>query len=159
MKEKTCCFTGHRYIPGKIRRKLKKKIREAVLLLIEKGVLYFWAGGALGFDTLAAEVVISLKRKYKDIKLIMVYPCKDQTRFWKKKDIRKYEYIKQKSDKVVYISDEYTRSCMHERNRHLINNSKYCVCFLTKDSGGTAYTVDYAIKKGTNVINLAFYNE
>ncbi len=156
MKEKTCCFTGHRYIPGKIRRKLKKKIREAVLLLIEKGVLYFGAGGALGFDTLAAEVVISLKRKYKDIKLIMVYPCKDQTRFWKKKDIRKYEYIKRKSDKVVYISDEYTRRCMHERNRHLINNSKYCICFLTRDSGGTAYTVDYAMKMGTEVINIAF---
>ena len=86
MKEKTCCFTGHRYIPGKIRRKLKKKIREAVILLIEKGVIYFGAGGALGFDTLAAEVVLSLKRKYKNIKLIMVYPCKDQTRFWKIKN-------------------------------------------------------------------------
>ena len=44
---------------------------------------------------------------------------------------------------------------MHRRNRHLVDNSGVCVCYLTKNSGGTAYTVNYAKKQGINVFNIA----
>ena len=30
-----------------------------------------------------------------------------------------------------------------------------CVCYLNRESGGTAYTVRYAGKKGLEIINLA----
>ena len=43
---------------------------------------------------------------------------------------------------------------MHKRNRHLVDNSSVCVCYLNKENGGTAYTVDYAGKKGLEIINL-----
>ena len=56
---------------------------------------------------------------------------------------------------MVYTSQAYTAGCMHKRNRHLVDNSSVCVCYLTKDSGGTAYTVRYARKRGLEVINLA----
>lgn len=45
--------------------------------------------------------------------------------------------------------------CMHRRNRHLVDNSGVCVCYLTRNSGGTAYTVNYAKKQGVNVFNIA----
>ena len=38
------------------------------------GYLYFGAGGALGFDTLAAQTVLDLKKDYPQIKLILVLP-------------------------------------------------------------------------------------
>lgn len=44
---------------------------------------------------------------------------------------------------------------MHRRNRHLVDNSGVCVCYLTRNSGGTAYTVNYAKKQGVNVFNIA----
>lgn len=44
---------------------------------------------------------------------------------------------------------------MHKRNRYLVDNSSVCVCYLTEDTGGTAYTVNYAIKSGLKVINTA----
>lgn len=44
---------------------------------------------------------------YPDIKLILVLPCKNQTRGWKETDIQKYEWIKSKADKVVYTSEHY----------------------------------------------------
>ena len=44
---------------------------------------------------------------------------------------------------------------MHKRNRHLVDNSSVCVCYLNKENGGTAYTVRYAGKKGLEIINLA----
>ncbi len=57
---------------------------------------------------------------------------------------------------MVYTSQEYTKGCMFKRNRHLVDNSSVCICYLTKNNGGTAYTVDYAEKQGLEVINLAF---
>ena len=109
----------------------------------------------MGFDTIAAFAVLKLKERYPDIRLILVLPCFSQTRGWSQEDIEIYDDIKQKADKVVYTSQEYTRGCMHKRNRRLVDDSRYCICYLAERSGGTAYTVEYAQKKGLTVINLA----
>ena len=82
-------------------------------------------------------------------------PCEDQTRGWRSEDIAVYEDIKCRSDKVVYVSREYTPDCMHRRNRHLVDHSGTCICYLTRSAGGTAYTVGYARRKGLRIINVA----
>lgn len=155
MRERTACFTGHREISSfqsfTIRRKLKKTLQE----LIKQGYCYFGTGGALGFDTIAAQTVLDLRKKYPNIKLILVLPCVTQADRWNKNDREIYEYIKEQADKVVYISDQYTRGCMHKRNRHLVENSSVGICYLTQRTGGTAYTVNYALNKGLKVENIA----
>lgn len=93
--------------------------------------------------------------RYPDIRLILVLPCFSQTRGWSQEDIEIYDDIKQKADKVVYTSQEYTRGCMHKRNRHLVDNSSACISYLTENKGGTFYTVNYAKSKGVEVINIA----
>ena len=153
MKNYIACFTGHRIIPLFERATLSKLLEKAVIESIENGYRYFGAGGALGFDTMASFTVLRLRNKYPQIKLILVLPCENQTRSWKAADIEKYEHIKSQADKVVYVSKEYTRDCMHKRNRHLVDNSSLSICYLTKP-GGTAYTVNYAKDNGLKVINL-----
>lgn len=155
LKEKTCCFTGHRDIPSGSYQLVVNKTEEMVESLIEKGYRYFGVGGALGFDTIAALTVLKFKEIYLDVRLILVLPCRNQTRGWSSKDVRVYENIKQQADKVVYTSDEYTRDCMHKRNRHLVDNSSACIAYLTNNKGGTAYTVDYALKHYISVFNIA----
>lgn len=44
---------------------------------------------------------------------------------------------------------------MHLRNRHLADESSYCLCYLTSARGGTKYTVDYCMAHGVKVCNLA----
>lgn len=61
---------------------------------IENRYRYFGAGGARGFDTVATMAVLELKKIYPDIRLILVLPCRNQTRGWKEADIQKYEWIK-----------------------------------------------------------------
>jgi uncharacterized phage-like protein YoqJ len=155
VKEKTCCFTGHRDIPSGAYQRIFSKTEEMVENLIKKGYLFFGAGGALGFDTIAAFTVLKLKEKYPDVRLILVLPCLSQTRGWSSHDVEIYEDIKSRADKVVYTSEEYTRGCMHKRNRHLVDNSSACIAYLTDSKGGTAYTVDYAKKHGLIVYNIA----
>ena len=154
MKNQTVCFTGHRKIPPEQVDALTRQLKSTLIQLISDGYRYFGAGGALGYDTLAAQSVLELKTQYPDVKLILVLPCLSQTRGWSARDIEIYEDIKNKADKVVYTSQEYTKGCMHKRNRHLVYNSSVCVCYLTESTGGTAYTVDYARKNQLTVINL-----
>jgi Protein of unknown function (DUF1273). len=89
------------------------------------------------------------------MKLILVLPCYTQTRNGREKDIEIYKDIKQRSDKFVYISKKYTYKCMFKRNRHLVDNSSVCICYLTKQNGGTAYTMGYAKLNRLHIINVA----
>ena len=155
MREQTCCFTGHRTVPEWQRDSISVALRVTIRNLILSGYQYFGAGGALGFDTMAAQMVLSLKAEFPNIKLILVLPCKNQTDRGREKDRAIYEEIKAQADKVVYITETYTPDCMMRRNRHLVDYSSVCVCYLTRKQGGTAYTVDYAHHKGVRVINLA----
>ena len=155
MKERTCCFTGHRKIPPMQSVEIAERLKTELIKLIDQGYLYFGAGGALGFDTIAAKAVLTLQQSCPQIKLILVLPCKTQTRGWEKEDIAIYEDIKNRCNKVVYTSEDYTRGCMLKRNRHLVDNSSACVCYLTESKGGTAYTVDYARRSGIKIVNLA----
>ncbi len=155
MRNHTACFTGHRKIPFIQIHTIKKNLKKVIVSLIEQGYYFFGAGGALGFDTIAAQTILDLKQDYPQIKLILVLPCPSQANHWRGKDKTVYEEIKAKADKVVYIAQEYTRDCMLTRNRHLVDNSSVCICYLTERSGGTAYTVEYALKKGLKTINLA----
>ena len=155
LRAKTCCFTGHRSLSHEEKLKVAVRLREIIAEQIKAGVVFYGAGGALGFDTLAAQTVLDMKKEHPQLRLILVLPCEDQTKGWRSEDIAVYEDIKRRSDKVVYVSREYMPDCMHRRNRPLVDRSGTCICYLTKTSGGTAYTVDYARRKRLRIINLA----
>ena len=75
MKSRTACFTGHRELPADDLPEISKRLEDTLVKLIEQGYRYFGAGGALGFDTLAAQVVLRLRERYPQIRLILVLPC------------------------------------------------------------------------------------
>lgn len=151
----TCCFTGHREIPENERAALAARLRDTLTALIDRGVTCFSAGGALGFDTLAAQAVLELKQTYPHIRLVLVLPCQDQADRWSAADRAVYNDIVSKADKTVWTAQRYHRGCMHVRNRRLVDEADVCVCYLCHSIGGTAYTVGYARQKGIPVINLA----
>ena len=155
MRSRTCCFTGHRQIPPEKRTEIAGQLGRVIVSLYQRGVRFYGAGGARGFDCLAAQTVLRLRESCPGMKLILVLPCLTQTRGWRPEDVTEYEGIKAQADEVFYTAQQYTRGCMHRRNRHLVDSSGVCVCYLTKNSGGTAYTVNYAKKQGVNVFNIA----
>lgn len=158
MRMKTCCFTGHRIIPPEVLPKLSSELESTLHILIQNGICYFGTGGALGFDTLAAETVLQFKTQYPHIRLILVLPCLDQTKGWPPESIQHYQSILRNADKVVYTSQYYFRGCMHQRNRHLVDCSSICIAYCNRSTGGSAYTVRYAQRQGLKVIYLAKKN-
>ena len=99
MTYKTVCFTGHRKIPYNQLNSIAVRLNETVEKLILSGYCNFAAGGALGFDTMAAECVLKLKKIYPRIKLVLVLPCLTQTKNWRDEDIAVYEKIKNQAPK------------------------------------------------------------
>jgi len=155
-KIKTCCFSGHRQICDEHLIRLPECLTVLLDSLIKKGFRHFKTGGAIGFDTIAALKCLELKNKYPDLSvtLELCLPCRDQTLGWSEMEKSAYRFILERADKVSYESDVYTKGCMHARNRRLVNGSDVCVCYLSTDKGGTAYTCSYAKEKGVEVINL-----
>lgn len=154
MKNKICCFSGHRKMSEE-KSKVYEKLNKQINILINEGYDTFICGGALGFDTLCALAVLKAKDNNECIKLVLALPCENQTKNWRQNDIDIYNSIIEKSDKVIYTSSQYYNGCMHRRNRFMVDNSSCCICYLNNSYGGTAYTVKYADCQGLRIINLA----
>ena len=150
----TVCFTGHRHVTDAEHAWLDDALEHEIERQIQNGARIFRAGGALGFDTMAALCVIKMKEKYPDVSLELVFPCPEQTKNWKADDRLLYEQIKERADSRQYVSDFYFQGVMQNRNRALVDGADLCIAFLRGETGGTAYTVSYAQKKGTPVICL-----
>lgn len=152
---KVACFSGHRKLPQDCN-ELKSSLAATITELINKGVIFFGAGGALGFDMLAEETIIQMKNKYPHIKLILVLPCppEQQTYKWNDNQRQRYNTILSKADKVRILCPAYTKDCMLERNRHLVNNSAHLICYLRENHGGTFYTVKYAERMGIDILHI-----
>ena len=150
----TAFFTGHRSIDAKTQDQIAFVLDYLLKTMVNMGVTTFYAGGALGFDTLAAQAVLRLKDSFPHIKLMLVLPCKKQTRFWNPEDIEVYDYILNKADGVEYIANNYTSTCMHERNDRLVELGDIGVAYLEYSGGGTAYTVNRALNQDKEIINV-----
>ena len=141
---KTCAFTGHReFYDGFSPRKLKKEIKKLIL----QGVDTFYNGMAMGFDLLAAEKTLELKKRYPHIKLILCIPCYNQERNFSEKDKGRYATICKKADEKVLLSDNYYRGCMQNRNKYMVERADVLLAYCVKNTGGAAYTVRCFEKK------------
>ncbi len=152
---KVACFSGHRNLPQDCT-ELQANLEKAIVELIERGVVFFGSGAALGLDQMAAETVLKLKENYPHIRLVMVLPCppEQQSSYWNDEQKKRYSEILQQADKVRILSPQYTEKCMLDRNRHMVDCSAYLICYLREQRGGTFYTVNYAERQGLKIFRL-----
>lgn len=153
------CFTGHRYI-----KENKENLRRRLLRCIEKtikeyGIKDFYAGGAIGFDEMASKAVISLQRKYSEIRLHLILPCSfdEFTIKWTEKQKTQLRNIISSAYSVEYISDKYIDGCMKSRNQMLVDLADgLCICYYNPNDrrSGTGQTVRMSEKKKLRIINL-----
>ena len=155
IKEKSCCFFGHREIIDSVI--IKDKLYSVIEKLItENGVDTFLFGSKSQFNSLSYSVVSELKNKYKFIKRIYVraeYPYIDDSYMnylFKFYEYTYYPSTALKAGKAVYI----------KRNYDMINNSKYSVIYYDKNysnkKSGTEIAYNYALKNRATVYNLYF---
>ena len=155
MKEKTCCFFGHRTINET--EELKSKLIETIeKLIVDENVDAFLFGSKSRFNSLCLELVTEIKEKYPHIKRIYVraeYP-----------DINKQytNYLLESYEETYYPEQIRSsgRAAYVERNYEMINKRKFCIVYYdepnapTTRKSGTKIALDYAIKHKKEVIIL-----
>ena len=161
VKSKSVCFTGHRSqklvwgFNGSDERclKMQDNLRIEIEKTINRGYETFYSGMALGFDLICVETILDLKKKYSDIKIVGVLPCKTQDSKWQVKDRERYRKLLWQLDGVRCIYDNYIGAeCMLERNRFMVDNSALMIALYNGTNGGTKSTIEYARSKGLEII-------
>lgn len=160
--ENCCCFTGHRAnkLPFKFDaadmdfNRFYGRLGSAVSDKIEQGVDTFYCGMANGFDIIAGEYIALVKRVNKSIKLIGVVPYVGQEKGWSAEWQQRYRDLLAECDEVVTLNESYSKWVFDERNRYMVDRSRYVLTYFDGTKGGTGNTVKYAVKNGRDVFNI-----
>lgn len=140
--EKVCAFTGHRQVEENFD---VQRLKEVLAAYIGEGYIDFLCGMAVGFDMLAAELVLKLKADYPQIRLIACIPCEGQSKYFQSAQKSRYKRILQACDEVRVLSDRYYKGCMQARDRYMVENSHLIIAYKRVNEGGTYYTLNYAV--------------
>lgn len=145
------CFTGHR--PEKLtrpERKVKADLEAAIKKAIADGFNVFISGMAPGVDIWAAEIVLRLRDKGADIKLICASPFEGfETRWpdWEKR----YRGIMASADLTRFICSGNVRGVHQIRNVWMVDHSTRVIAVFNGEKSGTKNTIDYANRVGVEV--------
>lgn len=159
MKERTCCFIGHRKIEDTL--ELRTEVYDSIERLItDENVDTFLFGSKSRFNDLCHGLVTEIREKHPYIKRVYVraeYP--DINESYKAYLLKYYEdtYYPEKiigAGKAAYV----------ERNCEMINNSRFCIIYYdeqnapTTRKSGTKIALDYAVKHKKDIIKFPKVN-
>ena len=146
-------FFGHRYMDNiiKVEDLLEEQIRK---LIDENEYVDFLVGRNGDFDQCVSSSVLRVRKNHRDdnsaLVLVLPYPTA--------------EYLNNEN----YFHDYYTdieishtasvahpKSAIQIRNREMVDRADLIICYIEHKNGGAWQTVEYAIKQGKTIINLA----
>ena len=133
MRDKTATFIGHKDCYGV----QEEVVRSYIIELIESGVTEFLCGGMGSFDWMCARIVYKLKKQYPQVRSFLVIP-------YLTFNVLDREYF----DDVIYpegFEKYHFKAAIPARNKYMIENSAYAVCYVDHGWGGAAQTYAKAI--------------
>ena len=148
-----CCFTGHR--PEKlflIDSEIIKALEKAISKAVADGFTTFISGMARGVDIWAAEIVLKLRKKNKQIHLICASPYEGFETRWSADWQKRYRKIMKMADYVKFVSPSYSPACFQIRNEYMVNHSNRVIAVYNGEAGGTRNTINYANKIGVEIV-------
>ena len=158
----SCSFSGHRpeKLPwgdnerGERCRKLKSHVREMVEKAYAGGCRHFICGMARGCDTYFCEEVLRLRDRVQDITVEAAIPCLSQCDGWTAEQQERYRDLTALCNYRTVVQERYDPGCMHRRNRYMVDHSQLLIAVHDGSSGGTRYTIEYALRNRRDVLIL-----
>lgn len=151
----TCAFSGHRVLGGEEAEKaLRAEVRRAVSEMIGRGYTRFLCGMAMGFDVMAGEVVLELRRDLPELRLVAVVPFEGQERRFPLPWRLRYRALLEAADDAVVLSERYSRGVYLLRNRYLARHASAMIAHCRHSRSGTAQAVRLAREAGLDIVEL-----
>lgn len=153
-KSKTVAFTGHRNINTDTS-VLKDELTHIIREQYHNGYTTFITGGAVGFDLLAAEVVLELQKEYTNIQLFCAVPYTGHHLYFRKESKQRYIHIADKATSNILLSAHYYDGCFLRRNDYMLEKCSLVIAYYAQiTKSGTGYTIRKAQEKNIPTINL-----
>ena len=121
LRKHRCCFTGHR--PEKLsrtERAIKSDLKKEIKLAIKDGYTVYLTGMARGTDLWAAEIVLALRKRNKDLKLICAVPYEGFELRWSEQWQTLYRQVLAEADLVKVIGKGYHPGIFQIRNEWMV---------------------------------------
>lgn len=135
-----CTFFGHRECYGLD----AGVLRDTIENLIDQGVDTFYVGNQGGFDGVVYGCLKQLRKVYPHIRISVVLAYLPTER-------REGEDL---SDTMYPEIEGHPKFAIGRRNRWMIEESDYCVCYIDHTWGGAWKFARQAKRRGLTVINL-----
>ena len=148
-----CCFTGHR--PEKLNtseKEVRAALRKQIDQAVHDGFTVFITGMARGVDLWAAEIVLDLRKRNKEIRLICAIPHDGFEARWSPSWQELYRYVLAEADLTRVISKGYHTGVYQVRNEWMVNHSTRVIAVFNGQPSGTKNTIDYAYRQGVPVV-------
>ena len=148
-----CCFTGHR--PEKLNtseKEVRAALRKQIDQAVHDGFTVFITGMARGVDLWAAEIVLDLRKRNKEIRLICAIPHEGFEARWSPSWQQLYRYVLTEADLTRVISKGYHTGVYQVRNEWMVNHSARVIAVFNGQPSGTKNTIDYAYRQGVPVV-------
>ncbi len=162
----TVSFSGHRpeQLPGHgdpntlEAQMLITALQKHIAGAIRSGKHVYIHGAMAGFDIMAAEQVLDLKKQYPHIQLISVAPYSvdffSRERCWTPEWIHRAREVFRQHNFGISLSEHYRPGIYYERNRVIVDHSSELICYHDGGKGGTEQTIRYAKSKSLHIHNL-----
>ncbi len=140
----TVTFCGHSTIYSEdldiVKQRLYEEIKQAILC----GADEFLFGGYGEFDILCARAVKDFKKKYPNIKSVLVVPYIDR------------EYNKELYDCLEYppLENVCKKFAIIKRNEYMVQISDVVITYVRYNTGGAWKTYSFAVRQGKEIVNL-----
>ncbi|MBQ2668309.1 MAG: DUF1273 family protein [Clostridia bacterium] len=163
---RSCCFTGHRPDAMPFRAVegdegfacFAQRLEDAVRTEIDRGTRHFITGMCAGMDLWAACVVLKLREELPELGITLeaAVPHPGQEKRWPESVQIAYRAILEACDTRTVLARHYFNGVMMVRNRYMVDHADACIAAMVPGTtgGGTYHTVQYALKKKKEVINI-----
>ena len=166
-RQSTCSFTGHRpeKLPWKHNEEdprclaLKQRMEDAVEAAYEEGYRHFICGMAQGCDLYFCACVLRLREQHPDVTVEAAIPCPTQADSWRADQRARYRHLVDACDFETLVSERYSPSCMQRRDRYMVDHAALLIAAFDGSAGGTRYTVEYAMRRGVEIVDLPIVTE
>ncbi len=159
--EQSVAFTGNRDLKHpavknalKLRALIEVSLREKVVEQYRLGRTTFLSGMAVGFDLMAARVVLDMRRELPLLRLVAVVPFEGHDRYFSPEDRELSLRVMDQADECVVLASSYSPEVFHKRNDYLIERSSHLVAYSSGEGKGTLYTIKRGLSSGLSVDNI-----
>ena len=73
---------------------------------------------------------------------------------WGEAQKSRYRDILARCDYETMVQQSYTPGCMQRRNRYMVDHASLLIAVNDGARGGTRSTIEYAFKRGVNVLDI-----